>query len=163
MVYNFAQSKIQEIPIPTRKFHGGRTPFIANHGNPPMAQQSKATTTASSTAPPTRDDTLWPNTMPASTNLFVARVSWPIPLILMKSQQPPLSRQKRQRRRPNQNKQLSPHALILTKPQKSKPAEEEGRWGPQCSICMQSTPNIKAEDTEEEWNGDRQKKGRKTS
>ena len=31
-------------------------------------------------------------------------------------------------------------------------------WGPQCPIFVQSTPNLKTEDSkEEDWNGDRQK------
>ena len=50
-----------------------------------------------------------------------------------------------------------PHALILNKPQNSKPAEEACGWAPQCPICIQSNPNIKAADTEEDWNGNRQR------
>ena len=48
--------------------------------------------------------------------------------------------------------------MVLNKlPQNSKPAEEMCGWGPQCPICAQSTPNLKAEDSKEEcWNGDRQ-------
>ena len=40
------------------------------------------------------------------------------------------------------------------------PSEELCRWGPQCPICAQSTPNLKTEDSdweEEDWNGDIQK------
>ena len=50
------------------------------------------------------------------------------------------------------------HAMILNKPQNSKPEEEACGWGPQCPICTQSQsiPNINAEDSEEDWNGDRQ-------
>ena len=70
MVYNLAQSKIHEIPNPARKFQEEESPFTPNCSNPPMVQQPKATATATSTAPLTRDDTSWPNTMPASTNLL---------------------------------------------------------------------------------------------
>ena len=79
MVYNLAKSKVQEILNPTSKFQEEEIPSIPNHGNPPVAQQPKTTTTATFTAPLTRDDTPWPNTILASTNLFVARVSWPNP------------------------------------------------------------------------------------
>ena len=80
-VYNLLQAKVQEIPNPTiRKFQDGESPFTPNHNNPPMAQeQFKATVTATFTALLTRDNNLWPNSVLASTNLFVARSSWPIP------------------------------------------------------------------------------------
>ena len=49
-------------------------------------------------------------------------------------------------------------------PQNNKLAEEMCGWGPQCPICAQSTPNLKAEDSEkEDWNSDRQETRRKTS
>ena len=38
MVYNWAQSKIQEIPNLTRKFHEEESPFIPIHRIPPMVQ-----------------------------------------------------------------------------------------------------------------------------
>ena len=41
-------------------------------------QQPKATATVTIVTPPTRDDAPWPNTVLASTNLFIAR-SWIIP------------------------------------------------------------------------------------
>ena len=42
--------------------------------------------------------------------------------------------------------------------QNNKLAEEVSGWGPQCPICAQSAPNLKAEDSkEEDWNGDRQR------
>ena len=50
-----------------------------------------------------------------------------------------------------------PHTLILNKPQNSKTAEQECRWGPQCPVCTQASPNIKTEDTEEDWNSNRQR------
>ena len=50
MVYNLDKSKIQEILNPTRLVQEEENPFTPNHSNPPMVQQSKATTTATSTA-----------------------------------------------------------------------------------------------------------------
>ena len=47
------------------------------------------------------------------------------------------------------------HALVLNKPKSNKPAEEECRWGPHCPIWSKSTPNPKAESTED-WNFERQ-------
>ena len=77
-VYNLTQSRIQEIPNPTiRKFQGKEGPSTPNRYNPPQVQQPKATSTA--TAPQTREDIPWPNAIPVSTNLYVARASWPIP------------------------------------------------------------------------------------
>ena len=77
MVYNLAQSKIQEILNPTRKFQEEESPFTPNHDNPPIMWQHEATATA--TSPPTGDDTPWSNITPVSINLFVTRASWPIP------------------------------------------------------------------------------------
>ena len=51
MVYHLAQSKIQEIPNPTRKFQEEESPFTPNCDNPSMMQQPKATAAATSTAP----------------------------------------------------------------------------------------------------------------
>ena len=64
-VNNLSQTKVQEIPNPTiRKFQEGGSPFTPNCINPPMAQQQpKAPTTVTFTAPPTRDNTPWPNTV----------------------------------------------------------------------------------------------------
>ena len=94
MVDNLAPGKFKEIPYPTRKPQKEEGPSTPSSNNPPKAQQPESTTTA--TAPQNREDTPWPNTMPPSTHLFVARESWPTPPIL-KSKHPPLSKQKRQR------------------------------------------------------------------
>ena len=66
IVYNLAQSRIQEIPHPPMSVQGEEDPSIPNGDNLPKAQQPKATVAA--TAPQTREDTPWPNIMPASTN-----------------------------------------------------------------------------------------------
>ena len=67
-IYNLVQGKIQEIPKCTRRFQEEESPFTWNCNNPPIVQQFKAVIVATSTIPPTRDDTPWPNTIPASTN-----------------------------------------------------------------------------------------------
>ena len=41
--------------------------------------------------------------------------------------------------------------------QNDKSSEELCRWRPQCPICAQFAPNMKTDDSEEDWNGDRQK------
>ena len=84
--------------------------------------------------------------MPASTNLFDARASWPIPppepptvVKMEKTEVPP-------------RVAASPHALVLNKPQSNqgiRPAEEECRWELHCPICTK-------EEGTEDWNGDRQ-------
>ena len=107
-VYNLAQSKIQKISNPTRKFQEEESPFSPNHDNPPMSQQPKATTATTSTAPLTRDDTPWPNTMPALTNLFVARASWPIPPNVNKVPTPTFVKTEKADEKTHQSKQLSP-------------------------------------------------------
>ena len=43
-------------------------------------------------------------------------------------------------------------------PQNNKSSEGLCGWGPQCPVCEQCAPNLKAEDSrEEDWNGDEQK------
>ena len=134
----------------------------------PTSLVSKASGTATSAIPLTKDATPWPNTVPASTNLFVTR-SWLIP--------------------PNENKIPAPAIITMERPHaESAPPKQAGipcpmvldnsapynnntslanvtseelcRWGPQCPICAQSAPNLKIEDSdweEGDWNGDIQK------
>ena len=81
--------------------------------------------------------------MPASTNLFEARADWPIPptetptVKMEKAEVPPRIA-------------AIPHAMVLAKPQNSKPAEEKCTWGPHCPICK------KGEEDAEDWNSVRQ-------
>ena len=78
-IYNVPSAKIQEVPSSSMQEPQGREgPLIPNLNNLPMVQQptsleSKASATARSAIPLTRDATPWPNTVLASTNLFVAR------------------------------------------------------------------------------------------
>ena len=78
-VYNLAQGKFKGIPYPTRKPQEEEGPSAPCCNNSQEEQQPEAAITA--TAPQNREDTPWPSTMPASTNLFSAKTSWPIPPI----------------------------------------------------------------------------------
>ena len=132
-VYNLAQNKIQEIPNPVmRRFQGEENPFTP-----------KATSTTM--APPTREDTSWSNTTPASNNLLVTRASWQIPpnetsmTIFVKTE-------KAEGRIPPKIA-----AIPCMMPPQNK-VEEMCRWGLHCPICTKFTPNPKAESSED-WNG----------
>ena len=140
IVYNLAQSKIQEIPNPSmRRFQGEEYSSTPNGDNPTKVQQPKATATAA--APQTREDTLLPNTMPASTNLCVTTASWPIPpsetstTMFIKTE-------KAEDRTPPKIAAIP--NMMVNKPPQSR-AEEMFRWGLYCPICTKSTPNLKAE------------------
>ena len=77
-VHNIPTTKVQEVPRSSmQKPQVGEVPLIPNLNPTPL--QPRAPATASAAIPPTRHDTPWPNTVPASTNLFVARSSWLIP------------------------------------------------------------------------------------
>ena len=130
------------------KVSGGR-----KHIQPQLWQSPYATSTASMI----RDDTPWPNTMPDSTNLFVARESWPIPPYMEEVLTPTYVKTEKTEEVTPPKQASIPHAPILNKSQNSKPAEKACCWGPQCLICTQSNPNLKTEDKEEDWNSDRQK------
>ena len=122
-------------------------------------QQPKATTTATFTALLTRDDTLWQSTVLASTKLFVARSSWPIPPNVNEVPTPTSVKTEKSDEKTSPKQAAITCAMVLNKlPQNSKLAEEACAWGPQCPICTQSTPNLKEEDSKEEyWNGNRQR------
>ena len=121
MVYNLAQTRIQEIPNPTRKFQEEESPFTPNCGNPPIVQQPKAATNATFTAPPTRDDTSWPNTIAASMNLFVAMVSWSVPHNVNEVPTPTSVKTEKADEKTPPKQAAIPHPMILNKPQNSKP------------------------------------------
>ena len=76
-IHNIPTTQIQEVPRSLMWKPQGEVPLIPNQNPTPL--QPRAPATASATIAPTRDDTPWPKTVPASTNLFVARSSWPIP------------------------------------------------------------------------------------
>ena len=149
-VYNLAQSQIQEMANPPmRRFQGEEDPSTPSGDNPPKVQQPKATATA--TAPQTREDTPWPNTMqPVLTCLSQghhgqfppSETSTPIFVKTEKAEDktPP--------------KIAAILHMMVSKPPQNK-AEEMCRWGLHCPICAKSTPNPKAESLED-WNSERQ-------
>ena len=148
-MYNLAQGKFEGIPYPTGKLQEEEAHSNSSHSNPQERQQPEAAVTA--TAPQNRVDTPWPNTMPASTNLFDTGASWPIP----PTEAPKVVKIEQAEKRTPPRLPTIPHALVLNKPQRNKPAEKECRWGLHCPICAKSTP--KAENTERlEWQEARQ-------
>ena len=129
-VYNLAQSRIQEIPNPPmRVFQGEEDPSTPNGDNPTKVQQPKATATAA--ALQTREDTPWPNTMPASTNLFVTKASWPIPP--SETSTPMFMKTEKAEDRTSPKIAAIPHVMVNKPPQGK--AEEMCRWGLHCPIC----------------------------
>ena len=76
-VYILAQGKLEGIPLPHRKALSGRKSFCPQLQYTPTKQQPEVT--SSVTTFQVKEDTTWPNIMPASTNLFEARADWPIP------------------------------------------------------------------------------------
>ena len=84
---------------------------------PQQRQQPEATPAV--TTCQVREETPWPNTMSASTNLFEARANWPLPptetpavIKMEKTDAPP-------------NVATIPCAMVLNKPQNNRPAEEK--------------------------------------
>ena len=76
-VYNLAQGRFEGISYPTGRPQVEENPSAPSCNEPPQRQQHEAVPNA-----PTfqlREDTPWPNTIPASTNLFKERANWPIP------------------------------------------------------------------------------------
>ena len=159
-VYNLSSDKIQEVPSSSMKMSQGREgPFTPNHDNPLMEQQlstlkPKATATATSAVPLTRDDTPWPNTVLTSTNLFIAR-SWPIPPNGNETPAhafPKIEKSDVEKAPPKQA--TTPHPMFLGNAvpyntnKLSVPSEEVCRWGPQCPVCTQSTTTLKTEDSD---------------
>ena len=73
-VYNLAQGNFEGIPYPAGRPQVEENPSATNC-NPPQPE-------AAPNAPSfqVREDTPWPNTVPASMNLSEARADWPIPL-----------------------------------------------------------------------------------
>ena len=150
-VYNLAQGKFEGILYPTEKPQEEEGPSAPRCKNPQGKQQPEAPVTT--TAPQNREDTPWSITVPAFTNLFNARASWPIP----PTRAPTVIQMEEPEKKLPPRLAAIPSCLVLKKPQSNKPAEEECRWGPHYPICTKSTANQKAENTED-WNGKRQDK-----
>ena len=109
-----------------------------------MEQQPEAAVTA--TAPQKREDTPWPNTMPASTNLFDARASWPIPQM----EAPTAIKMEKAEEMVQPSVAANPYAMV-NKPPQGKAGEMCG-WGLHCPICAKSIPNPKVESSDDKQN-----------
>ena len=137
-VYNLAESKIQEIPNPPmRRFQGEEDPSTPSGDNSTKAQQPKVT--AAVTAPQTREDTPWPNTMPASTNLLLQEHHH--------DQTPTFIKTEKAEDRTPPKIAVIP-CVMVNKPPQGK-ADKMCGWGLHCPICTKSTPNPKAERSED--------------
>ena len=71
-VYNLAQGKFKGIPYPAGRPQVEENP--APDCNPPQPEAAPNAPTFQ-----VREHTPWPNTVPASVNLFETRANWPIP------------------------------------------------------------------------------------
>ena len=113
-MYNLAKGKFNEVPYQTERPQSEINPSIQNSNPPPLEVVPN---------PPTfqvREDTPWPNTEPASTNLFVARADWPIPHTPgpTKTEVPPQT------------------AVITCAMVMPKQVVEKCTWGLHCPICI---------------------------
>ena len=110
-VYNLAQGKFEGIPYPTGKLQEEEGPPTPSCNTPQERQQPEVA------APQNREDTSWPNTMSASTNLFDVRASWPIP----PTEAPTIVKTEQAEKRTPPRLATIPHTLVLNKPQSNKP------------------------------------------
>ena len=134
----------------------------------PASLEPKASATVTSAIPPTRYATPWPNTVLASTNLFVAR-SWLIPPNRNDIPAPDMHKMKRpdaENAPPKQAAIPCPMVLGNSAPNNNEtslpivPSEELCTWGPQCPVCVQSSPDPEPDDSDwedQDWDGDIQK------
>ena len=82
MVYNWAKGKFDGVPYPSERPWAEESP-----SNPPKLEDTPNVLTFQ-----VKEDTPWPNTEPASTNLFKARADWlipPMPAPTVKTEVPP--------------------------------------------------------------------------
>ena len=91
---------------------------------PKQRQQPEAAPTV--TTLQVRQDTQWPNTVPATSNLFKARASWPVP----PTETPAVVKMEKTEIPPRVA--AIPHALVLNKLQNNGPVEGQYMH---CSIC----------------------------
>ena len=187
-IYNAPSVRIQETPYsPRPKPQGRERAPIPVHKISPIEQQPAnliPKTTASATpailpvmSTPSRDPTPWPNTVPASSNLFITR---PWPLCPDNGDSQIQTTQKMIKSEPSQTentqrKTTIPHPVSLitenhaatsnpaTANIMATPKSREGRWGPYCQYRAQSTSHPEQNWSEEDWDGEkaRQKKCKK--
>ena len=147
-VYNLAQGKFEGISYPI-----GRPKVEENPSTPhcsPAQQRPQPEAIPNAPSFQVREATPWPNTTPASTDLFEAREDWPIPPM----QTPTVKVEKTDV--PHRVAPI-PHAMVFPKPQQNRQVEEKCTWGPHCPICK-----MEEEEGTEDWNGNRQKASRET-
>ena len=121
-VYNLAQGKFKGIPYPAGRLQVEENSFAPNW-NPPQLEAAPNAPTFQ-----VREDTPWPNTVPASTNLFETREDWQI--LPMSA---PTVKVEKTEVQPWVT--AIPHAMVSPKPQNNRSAEEKCTWGPHCLIC----------------------------
>ena len=140
-VYNLAQGKFKGIPHPTGRLQAEENPSAPSCSLP--QQRSQPQDIPNALVFQIREDTPWPNTIPASMNLFEARADWPIPLMqtpavkVEKAEVPPRGT-------------AIPCAMVLPKPQNNRTVEEKCTWGSHCPIYKKEE-----EEGTEDWNSDR--------
>ena len=128
----FGPRQIQGYPLSHKKSQEEEGPSTCSSNNPTREPQPKAAPTA--TAQQIREDTPWLSNMPACTNSFIARASWPVsPSTDEIPTSPSIKTEKAEDRTPPKLAAI-PHTM----PSQSK-AEEMCRWGLQCPICAKST------------------------
>ena len=119
MVYNLAQGKFKRIPYPAERSQ--KNPSV------PSCNTTQLEATPSAPTFQVREDTLWPNTVSASINLYKARADWPIPPM-------PAPTVKAEKTEVLPQVSAIPHAMVLPK-QNNRSIEEKCTWGPHCPIC----------------------------
>ena len=129
IVYNLAKGKFHGVPYPTKRPQAKQIPSVHN-SNPPQLEAIPNAPTFQ-----VREDTPWPNTELASTNLFQARADCPIPPTPAptKTKVPPQIA-------------VIPHTMVVPKQ-----IGEKCTWGPHWPTCIKEE-----EEGMEDWNGDRQ-------
>ena len=136
-VNNLAQGKFKGIPYPTGRPQVEENPSTHNC-YPPQAEATPNAPTFQVT-----EDTPWPNTVPASTNLFEARADWPI-----SPMQTPNVKVEKTEVPPRVPAIL--WAMVLPKPQNNRSPEEKCTGGQHFPICKKEE-----EEGTEDWNSDR--------
>ena len=116
-VYNLVQGKFEGILYPTGRPQVEENPSAPSCNMPQQRQQPEATPNVTNFQ--VREDTPWPNTVPASTNLFEARAKWPIP----PAETPKVVKMERTEVPPRVA--AIPHAMVMNKPQNNRPVEEK--------------------------------------
>ena len=133
-VYNLAKEKSDGVPYLTERPQAEKSPSVHNF-NPAQPEAIPNIPTFQA-----REDTPWPNTIPASMNLFENRADCPIPPLqtpsvkVEKAEDPP-------------RVAAIPHAMVLPKQ-----IEEKCTGGPHCPICKKEE-----QEGTEDRNSNRQK------